>query len=102
RRHTSSKRDWSSDVCSSDLLAMTGAGSGAASPARQFLPDQPPRSGVSGSGRRVGREAATSILLPLGGKPGEQLVEGLDGLVRARSEERRVGKECRARWWEGR
>src|SRR5699024_11622315 len=25
RRHTSSKRDWSSDVCSSDLLVVKGA-----------------------------------------------------------------------------
>src|SRR5437868_8495523 len=33
RRHTRSKRDWSSDVCSSDLLsAQVGGGCGSAAP----------------------------------------------------------------------
>src|SRR5215208_8351868 len=56
RRHTSWPRDWSSDVCSSDL------------------------------GRRERRAAA--VLRPAGGRrPGGR-----------RSEERRVGAECRSRW----
>src|SRR5437868_13430515 len=61
RRHTRSKRDWSSDVCSSDLF-------GAEQPA---FPAQP-----------------------------EEVVGALDQslLLARRSEERRVGKECRAGW----
>src|SRR6266704_6064584 len=60
RRHTRSKRDWSSDVCSSDL--RPGRGFGKVSSAFE---------GFAGIGLRL---------------PG------------VRSEERRVGKECRSRW----
>src|SRR5687768_18284510 len=62
RRHTRCSRDWSSDVCSSDL-AMT-----------------PVRLGAVGY---------------LNARP---LVYELERLPRFRSEERRVGKECRSRW----
>src|SRR4051812_49778820 len=64
RRHTRLTCDWSSDVCSSDLLSV------AADPAYRAI-----------SRRRVdGHHGA--------------------GAARAdgRSEERRVGKECRSRW----
>src|SRR3970282_2597345 len=60
RRHTRSLRDWSSDVCSSDLSA---SGSSPRSPATKRA--------VSASASRVWT---------------------------TRSEERRVGKECRYRW----
>src|SRR6266576_4571386 len=56
RRHTSSLRDWSSDVCSSDLPPAAGG-----------LPAPPPC---------CAKAWATA----------------------GRSEERRVGKECRSRW----
>src|SRR6266496_3151466 len=62
RRHTRSLRDWSSDVCSSDLRAGPG------------------RPGSGGSGPAPG--TAASCRSP----------------PRRRSEERRVGKECRSRW----
>src|SRR5439155_17306618 len=65
RRHTRWPRDWSSDVCSSDLLA-TGH------PAVALWPP-----GHS----RAAQDAET---------PGRS--RGF------RSEERRVGKECRSRW----
>src|SRR5437868_10340470 len=59
RRHTRSKRDWSSDVCSSDLTC-----------------DRTTRT--------------------------ERIPSAEDGalgaVVHVRSEERRVGKECRSRW----
>src|SRR5438105_13559707 len=61
RRHTRSTRDWSSDVCSSDLVG-----------ARMT------RMGRSGNGPTPGNGAAPSAAW-------------------ARSEERRVGKECRSR-----
>src|SRR5438067_6031516 len=57
RRHTRSKRDWSSDVCSSDLDFQR----------RLEAPDRPSRVFI-------------------------------DRCRYYRSEERRVGKECRSRW----
>src|SRR5439155_16863524 len=69
RRHTRWPRDWSSDVCSSDLRLDE---------AEQLqLP--------------VGQVAVEVVLLLAAGDE-QQLA------VPARSEERRVGKECRSRW----
>src|SRR5690606_41199391 len=72
RRHTRFSRDWSSDVCSSDL---GGRGSPPAGFARL------PRASLRAAGPRS--------QAPWGSWPGP---------CRSRSEERRVGKECRARW----
>src|SRR3712207_7874049 len=76
RRHTRYWRDWSSDVCSSDL--------------------------------RSGMFIASSETVPVGAlvefeltlADGFVLLKGKAEVVRvsARSEERRVGKECRSRW----
>src|SRR5205809_2729797 len=72
RRHTRCSRDWSSDVCSSDL-----------------------------------RRAAARVAFHLrehDARETEPLVKAardVDGVLaghRVRSEERRVGKECRSRW----
>src|SRR3712207_6928170 len=84
RRHTRYWRDWSSDVCSSDL--------------RQVAVELP-------------RGHLDAVVLPLVALDLDEAVEhvlaerpqhelGLRGdLDRlARSEERRVGKECRSRW----
>src|SRR5699024_11949112 len=72
RRHTSSKRDWSSDVCSSDLTLM--------SPYFEKEKLDP---------------HLTAITDPSGVRC--FLVEGSERalLIDTRSEERRVGKECR-------
>src|SRR5690606_41224599 len=76
RRHTRFSRDWSSDVCSSDLGHS-----------------------ISNSGAYV--MDASQKLVPAG-VMGELILTG-DGLARGytnpalRSEERRVGKECRCR-----
>src|SRR2546430_3582459 len=86
RRHTRFDCDWSSDVCSSDLtFTVTRA-------------DNP-----SGPGRSIGASPAV-------GPGGELYVawndysanviafnRSFDG-GKTRSEERRVGKECRSRW----
>src|SRR5438034_6525906 len=71
RRHTRSLCDWSSDVCSSDLC-----------------------------------EKASALLLARGFSEVYHLKGGilsyLEEIPEAeslRSEERRVGKECRSRWW---
>src|SRR5207249_9498282 len=68
RRHTISKRDWSSDVCSSDLLIAMLLRGDVHSPMRS---------------RDVRRLPCSDHL--------KEVIH--------RSEERRVGKECRSRWW---
>src|SRR5438874_7257728 len=71
RRHTRSLRDWSSDVCSSDLeLALAH--------------------GIFANAMRI---AQHTVRNPVGdSRPRFAVIGGL------RSEERRVGKECRSRW----
>src|SRR2546429_7030097 len=74
RRHTRCSRDWSSDVCSSDLQNMV--------------------------------DIANTIITHDAGSPRDQLspfwrcITPLSyiGWGKTRSEERRVGKECRSRW----
>src|SRR5947209_16446222 len=70
RRHTRYWRDWSSDVCSSDLT------------------------GVRVGGTAVEERATGGARIQGGRVPvaGGELGRG------SRSEERRVGKECRSRW----
>src|SRR5688500_20241553 len=71
RRHTRLQGDWSSDVCSSDL----------------------------GLNAIAGRRTDRSGCLPtnVSRRSGERWRSA--GEARPRSEERRVGKECRSRWW---
>src|SRR3712207_7817237 len=78
RRHTRYWRDWSSDVCSSDLQGAQ----------RLQLMEEHLRA-------RKERYQAGTVRL------GKQIVthtETVNVPVRERSEERRVGKECRSRW----
>src|SRR5690348_17402476 len=81
RRHTRWTGDWSSDVCSSDL---------AASPTR--LANVQALRGVAAllvlGMHAVGRQVRSF------GAEGVAMREA----ARVRSEERRVGKECRSRW----
>src|SRR5690242_20918176 len=81
RRHTRLTCDWSSDVCSSDLRSRTcrNAAAGSACP----MLWSSPRRGVS-AGARPMRSC--------GGSRREQLGHA----AQQRSEERRVGKECRS------
>src|SRR5205807_2925923 len=78
RRHTRLQGDWSSDVCSSDLLT------------------EPIISKLKGIVEDLGGKQGYTIILEknennvLFSKPKDDLTE--------RSEERRVGKECRSRW----
>src|SRR3712207_7972212 len=69
RRHTRYWRDWSSDVCSSDLASLSPSPGSATAP-----------SADEGAGSAAGLADAGEI-------------RGV-----SRSEERRVGKECRSRW----
>src|SRR5690242_21829128 len=69
-RHTRLTCDWSSDVCSSDLT-------------RVKLTIEVPFSELKASLDKAYREVSKQVRIP--------------GF--RRSEERRVGKECRSRWW---
>src|SRR3712207_7254247 len=80
RRHTRYWRDWSSDVCSSDL---TGVAVGVAI-SDTFVQDL-----LDAYAEVAGDDQVDQFL-----QQGEQLT----GLDLPRSEERRVGKECRSRW----
>src|SRR3712207_9462484 len=71
RRHTRYWRDWSSDVCSSDLCCA------ATSRERRI---GVPRRASSSAARWLVTSSASAPRCP------------------TRSEERRVGKECRSRW----
>src|SRR5207248_7304040 len=72
RRHTRSYGDWSSDVCSSDLRL------------RRSAPQRPGQiAEADQADRRAGEEEAAVVAREA---------------VSLRSEERRVGKECRSRW----
>src|SRR3712207_6949892 len=79
RRHTRYWRDWSSDVCSSDLTYSAPTDFRALRDAAAEHPEMP------GYGHTF-----HDIVEP---------VFGTEPLAwRPRSEERRVGKECRSRW----
>src|SRR2546427_7582482 len=80
RRHTRFDCDWSSDVCSSDLHLDVVAGLEAHIPTAVF--------DVVAHVER--RDAGAENRL--------DVAEGATSATRLRSEERRVGKECRSRW----
>src|SRR2546422_2267598 len=84
RRHTRCSRDWSSDVCSSDLCASapTTLVDGALAQQAAGL------TAYTMWNDRVYGEFGAYRSAPLG------IQRPLD----SRSEERRVGKECRSRW----
>src|SRR5258706_1196995 len=71
RRHTRLVSDWSSDVCSSDLGYVTG-----------------------GPNANAVRDGVPASLAPPAAQPRQKAYKDWNG----RSEERRVGKECRSRW----
>src|SRR5207248_7206018 len=74
RRHTRSYGDWSSDVCSSDLTVR----------ATYHAPANHQSGGDTGAQVHV--------------DTGVDAVQGPPAQLGVRSEERRVGKECRSRW----
>src|SRR5258706_10916334 len=84
RRHTRLVSDWSSDVCSSDLHA------GAAALVGHMLHLQAGLLEQEFHGQVPARALAPGAVAELAGPGAHMLHE--------RSEERRVGKECRSRW----
>src|SRR5699024_12003217 len=86
RRHTRSKRDWSSDVCSSDLSRFQ---IGRSRPATTWMV------------LSVNSETSpSSACQPAAKHSRSATVQWLSAIIFSgrRSEERRVGKECRSRW----
>src|SRR5256885_11918627 len=84
RRHTRLQGDWSSDVCSSDLRGAIGADQACAVQRKDH-------------GQLLQRHVVDQLVvaaLQEGGVDGNHGLEAFAG----RSEERRVGKECRSRW----
>src|SRR5699024_11973803 len=85
RRHTRSKRDWSSDVCSSDLIESTS--------------ERSIGFGISSLGSLPGFFNSSTISFkvkyPTSNSSAFFLISKLS--KSSRSEERRVGKECRSR-----
>src|SRR5205085_7083843 len=98
RRHTRFDCDWSSDVCSSDLPP-----GGAAGPPRGTT-GVPPLFALVGGWPVVGGgkvEPCAATVDEVGGgnvDPWVPSVVVVLATVVGRSEERRVGKECRCRW----
>src|SRR5690554_7915474 len=85
RRHTRCGRDWSSDVCSSDLV-VPGAAETDGDVERHLQ--------VRGGRHVLAHERLDRLLLARCDLEDELVVD----LEQQRSEERRVGKECRSRW----
>src|SRR5258705_7573089 len=90
RRHTSCLSDWSSDVCSSDLWQRTLAGIVRASLDGRILDCNESFARLFGFASRqdMFTRSTRDLYFDLGVRT--EFV--------SRSEERRVGKECRSRW----
>src|SRR5690348_17733909 len=84
RRHTRWTGDWSSDVCSSDLAGAHERRTGSNQPMVRL------------DGLRTAAAAcATSSVVTARIRSGAAMMTSTPAI---RSEERRVGKECRSRW----
>src|SRR3712207_8571889 len=81
RRHTRYWRDWSSDVCSSDLGRLL-----------EFIMTAPLI-----VAQWINAEYYFSTVDPERYGSGSKVYHNVTGRI-GRSEERRVGKECRSRW----
>src|SRR2546430_10294374 len=84
RRHTRFDCDWSSDVCSSDLDAPVTIGDDVAIAPHVLIYTGSHQIGPGS--RRIGPVVTLPVTIEQG------------AWIRLRSEERRVGKECRSRW----
>src|SRR2546422_4150087 len=86
RRHTRCSRDWSSDVCSSDLWVIAPCAA----------TGMPP--GCTGGYDPGSLSFPVEALTDRFSRTIKRLNPREGALGQVRSEERRVGKECRSRW----
>src|SRR5690606_39636913 len=96
RRHTRFSRDWSSDVCSSDLGFYTN------SPKDFGIQEWDARIRrlrFRGDGYILGEKLGYSFQLSFSRGDQDADNTGVANIVRDRSEERRVGREWRCGWW---
>src|SRR5690606_40886930 len=99
-RHTRFSRDWSSDVCSSDLVerqrqhVLVGGLEGHL----ELLLDLQQPVEVIGVAAVLAELGDLADALSYLAGHFRRIVDD-DLVAAARSEERRVGKECRSRWW---
>src|SRR3712207_6879734 len=83
RRHTRYWRDWSSDVCSSDLIEMPGLDG----------------FGVLAKICALSADVLVPVIVLTAHTEQAIRLRAIEaGATDFRSEERRVGKECRSRW----
>src|SRR3989454_6903649 len=101
RRHTRLQGDWSSDVCSSDLTYVLSSGYYDA----YYRKAQQMRALIAQDFRNVFDRGVDLLFTPTTPTPAFKAGEKLNDPVAmylsdifTRSEERRVGKECRSRW----
>src|SRR5260221_5828397 len=85
RRHTRSLCDWSSDVCSSDLINLNSKRSDLNWPIYRYA-----------EVLLMFAEAENEAVGPDG--DAYAAINAVRARAKLRSEERRVGKECRSRW----
>src|SRR2546430_11389935 len=85
RRHTRFDCDWSSDVCSSDLYHLWSPWYAVPADHKWYR-------------NWAVAELLIEILTDVGPRFPEPDFDAEAELVKLRSEERRVGKECRSRW----
>src|SRR5256885_12768152 len=85
RRHTRLQGDWSSDVCSSDLNCIEET--------NRRREKQVAYNEAHGITPKTIQKALPEDLRTIYGLSAEE-----GSVIDARSEERRVGKECRSRW----
>src|SRR5256885_6307571 len=84
RRHTRLQGDWSSDVCSSDLSS--------------YPPHKHDLHRVDAAGRLLEADLEEVYFYKIAPSHGYAIQRVYTSDARLRSEERRVGKECRSRW----
>src|SRR5207253_7174973 len=102
RRHTRWPRDWSSDVCSSDLQSRVGE-----APVKGLLQSDTRSQELRNNGFALPAPQAHVLAQEHAKIAGRLFFPApfhgfLSRLETHRSEERRVGKECKSRWWRGR
>src|SRR5699024_11386363 len=98
--HTRSKRDWSSDVCSSDLLSICYISVIVMKKGERFMEDTNLEQKTNQLYKVMLVAGIVTVAFNL--RPAITSVGPLMGIIRddigLRSEERRVGRACRVRW----